>query len=140
VALVGRSNVGKSTLLNALLGLEAARAADSRAAVSDKPGETQSLHFYGVGRMDVGPPGAEHTAPALVITDMPGFGFAYLNEHDAARCRRLTRAYLLATPPGTPLRRPRTLILVDRLLLTCFRYRRQVLVQKWRRWWRRGRG
>ena len=84
VALVGRSNVGKSTLLNALLGLEAARAADSRAAVSDKPGETQSLHFYGVGRVDVGPPDEEQTAPALVITDMPGFGFAYLNEHDAA--------------------------------------------------------
>ena len=107
VALVGRSNVGKSTLLNALLGLEAARAADSRAAVSDKPGETQSLHFYGVGRVDVGPPDEEQTAPALVITDMPGFGFAYLNEHDAARCRRLTRAYLLAPPLGIPLRRPR---------------------------------
>ena len=111
---MGRSNVGKSTLLNALLGLEASMAWNDKANVSDKPGETTQLCFYGVGGwtrgrgrtsldLDQGTRARSHTdmdewtgigtrtgtgtrarprqsTPALVITDMPGFGFAFLNE------------------------------------------------------------
>ena len=46
VALVGRSNVGKSTLLNALLSIRNKKHA---AAVGDRPGVTQSLDFYRLG-------------------------------------------------------------------------------------------
>ncbi|CAN0004723.1 unnamed protein product, partial [Choristocarpus tenellus] len=48
VALVGRSNVGKSTLLNALLGLQKVPLAAAK--VSPKPGQTRSLDFYRVGK------------------------------------------------------------------------------------------
>ena len=43
-----RSNVGKSTLLNSLLGVE--EVTEMKAAVSPKPGETRTLSFYGVGK------------------------------------------------------------------------------------------
>jgi GTP-binding protein EngB required for normal cell division len=46
VAIVGRSNVGKSTLLNVLLGVQSRKQA---AATGDKPGVTQSLDFYRLG-------------------------------------------------------------------------------------------
>jgi hypothetical protein len=49
VAIAGRSNVGKSTLLNLLLGIRSRRGA---AAVGDKPGVTQSLDFYRLGPRD----------------------------------------------------------------------------------------
>jgi GTP-binding protein len=55
VALLGRSNAGKSTLLNALLGRRAAR-------VSSTPGHTQRLHFFYVRDW--------------LLVDLPGFGYA----------------------------------------------------------------
>lgn len=48
IALIGRSNVGKSTLLNALLAYDESYM--QKSPVSDKPGETRHLHFYGLGR------------------------------------------------------------------------------------------
>lgn len=74
VALAGRSNVGKSTLLNALT-------PSHLAAVSDRPGETQALHFY-------------RLAHALVMVDLPGYGFAYANpvRHDGWMRAVRTRA------------------------------------------------
>ncbi|KAJ1652158.1 hypothetical protein IWQ61_007446 [Dispira simplex] len=60
VAFVGRSNVGKSTLINAL-------ARTSIVRTSDKPGLTQQINFYE----------AEHT---LNLIDMPGYGFAFAKD------------------------------------------------------------
>jgi len=57
IALAGRSNVGKSSLVNALTG----RKALARTSVT--PGRTQELIFFGVG-------------PHLTLVDMPGYGFA----------------------------------------------------------------
>ncbi len=55
VAFMGRSNAGKSSLINALLGVKAAH-------TSSTPGRTQRIHFY--------------TMPSWYIVDLPGFGYA----------------------------------------------------------------
>jgi GTP-binding protein len=58
----GRSNVGKSTILNVLLNLR--YRPQLRAAVSPTPGETQTLNFYDAGL-------------GLSVVDMPGYGFSF---------------------------------------------------------------
>jgi GTP-binding protein len=57
VAAVGRSNVGKSSLLNSLFGIK------GMAFVSKSPGRTQVVNFYRVGK-------------DMVLVDLPGYGFA----------------------------------------------------------------
>ncbi len=78
VAVIGRSNVGKSSLLNALTGSTAL------ARVSDKPGRTQELIFFHVGR---GP-------DSFHLVDMPGYGFALASERRVAAWAQLSAAYL----------------------------------------------
>ncbi len=63
VAFLGRSNVGKSSLLNSLIG-------DKQARVSNTPGRTQTINFYA---LNFGKPQAE---PELVFADLPGYGYA----------------------------------------------------------------
>lgn len=63
VAFLGRSNVGKSSLLNSLLG-------DKLAKVSNTPGRTQTINFF---RLNLGKAGIE---PDLVFADLPGYGYA----------------------------------------------------------------
>ena len=62
IAFAGRSNVGKSSLLNVLTGRSII------AKVSDKPGETQTISFYSM------PKGLSN------MVDMPGYGFSFANE------------------------------------------------------------
>lgn len=77
VAFCGRSNVGKSSLLNALTG----RRAIARASVT--PGRTQELNFFEVG------------APtAFRLVDMPGYGFAKAPVKVIERWKALVRTYL----------------------------------------------
>lgn len=74
LALVGRSNVGKSSLLNRLLG----RAALAR--VSRTPGRTRAIHFYMVdGR--------------FFVVDLPGYGYARAARSERARWGELIEAY-----------------------------------------------
>ncbi|KAJ2817495.1 hypothetical protein IWW50_006150, partial [Coemansia erecta] len=74
VGVVGRSNVGKSTLVNQLCGSLAAR-------VSDKPGLTQQINFYTAGR-------------DFHLVDMPGYGFAFAKDEVSASWQQLIDSYV----------------------------------------------
>lgn len=82
IAFAGRSNVGKSSLINALAGQKAL------ARTSNTPGRTQELNFFV-------PDGAEDAAPpAFVMVDMPGYGFARAPKDAVERWTRLVFDYL----------------------------------------------
>jgi GTP-binding protein len=78
VALLGRSNVGKSTLLNRMVGRR------RLAHTSRTPGKTRLAHFYRVER------GGER----LRLVDLPGYGFARVARAERARWRGLVEGYL----------------------------------------------
>jgi GTP-binding protein len=73
VALVGRSNVGKSSLLNRLLGVAAAR-------TSKKPGRTRGIYFY-------------ETGDGHYLADLPGIGFARVPAEERQGWKALTDAF-----------------------------------------------
>ena len=91
IAFCGRSNVGKSSLLNALTG----RKAIARASVT--PGRTQELNYFEVG-----------SPTQFRLVDMPGYGFAKAPPAAVEKWRRLIRDYLR----GRVVLK-RTLLLVD---------------------------
>lgn len=72
----GRSNVGKSTLINALTERK------NLAFTSKKPGKTQAIHFY------------EATPSAYYLVDLPGYGYAQLNQKQISRFTNLTVDFL----------------------------------------------
>lgn len=101
IAFCGRSNVGKSSLLNALTG----RRAIARASVT--PGRTQELNFFDVGR----PERAEDEPaglPLFRLVDMPGYGFAKAPIKVVDKWKSLVKSYLRGRPVLS-----RTLVLVD---------------------------
>jgi len=79
-AFAGRSNVGKSSLVNALTGRK------TLARVSHTPGRTQQLNFFALG----GAPGSER----LRLVDMPGYGYAAVGKEKVASWSVLMRDYL----------------------------------------------
>jgi len=80
IAFAGRSNVGKSSLLNALTGRKAL------ARTSNTPGRTQQLNFFNLG------PDIE--APRLRLVDMPGYGYAAVSKEKIANWTRLMKEFL----------------------------------------------
>nr|WP_202389312.1 ribosome biogenesis GTP-binding protein YihA/YsxC [Qipengyuania oceanensis] len=91
IAFCGRSNVGKSSLLNAIT----TRKAIARASVT--PGRTQELNFFEVGEPTV-----------LRLVDMPGYGFAKAPVKVVEKWKNLVRTYLKGRAALA-----RTLVLVD---------------------------
>ena len=77
IAFAGRSNVGKSSLLNALTGRQ------GLARASNTPGRTQELNFFDVGEPRV-----------MRLVDMPGYGYAEAPKDMVARWKRLILDYL----------------------------------------------
>jgi GTP-binding protein len=75
IALAGRSNVGKSSLLNALAGVK------GLARTSKTPGRTRSLNFFAVGE--------KHA-----LCDLPGFGYAKMSHTDAANIAAMMVEYI----------------------------------------------
>jgi GTP-binding protein len=82
IAFAGRSNVGKSSLINVLLG----RTRKKLAHVSAQPGKTRLLNFYRVN-------------DEFFLVDLPGFGFARVPDSVREGWRRLIEGYL-ARPDG----------------------------------------
>lgn len=89
VAVAGRSNVGKSTVVNALAG------ATKLARTSKTPGRTQLLNCFS-------------TPSGATLVDLPGFGYAKVSATERAAWRRRTEHYLLTREPLVM-----TLLLVD---------------------------
>jgi len=80
IAFAGRSNVGKSSLINALVGQ------NGLARTSNTPGRTQELNFFATA--DV----------ALYLVDMPGYGFAQAPKEKVKAWTELVRDYLRGRP------------------------------------------
>lgn len=91
VAFVGRSNVGKSSLLNALLGRK------QLARTSGTPGKTQALNFYAVNPNPQG-------HPELYCVDLPGYGYAKVSQGQRAAWQRLVGRYVTERAEAGPLR------------------------------------
>src|SRR5262245_58001090 len=88
IALVGRSNVGKSSLINALVRRRIAR-------TSAAPGKTRLANIYRVTRDDRSP---------IYLVDLPGYGYARGGTAAAREFERVTRAFFGRAPdlPGPP--------------------------------------
>ena len=78
IAFAGRSNVGKSSLLNALVRRK------SFARVSRTPGRTREINFFRVNN-------------AFVLVDLPGYGYAHISKEQKAEWKPLIEAYLRRT-------------------------------------------
>lgn len=79
IALCGRSNVGKSSLINSLLGRK------SLARVSSSPGKTITVNFYEVDKK-------------LFLVDLPGYGFAKRSREEQVKWSSLTDGFFTKNP------------------------------------------
>jgi GTP-binding protein len=84
IAFLGRSNVGKSSVINSLLGTRIAK-------TSSTPGRTRSINFF-----DVRWPGKPQ--PELIFTDLPGYGYAKLSREVSERWPSFIEPYLQDRP------------------------------------------
>jgi len=89
IAFAGRSNVGKSSLINALTGVR------DLARASNTPGRTRELNFFDIGGR-------------LTLVDMPGYGYAKASKRDVRQWQAVLKAYLRGRPGLT-----RAFVLID---------------------------
>jgi GTP-binding protein len=84
-AFLGRSNVGKSSLINGLLGEKAAK-------VSASPGRTRSINFFALSDS------ATARLPRLLFADLPGYGYAKISKSISAEWPKFINPYLEERP------------------------------------------
>ena len=75
IAFAGKSNVGKSSLINALMNRK------SYARISATPGKTQTINYYNIN-------------DELYLVDLPGYGYAKVSEQEKAQWGRMIENYL----------------------------------------------
>lgn len=75
IAFAGKSNVGKSSLINALMNRK------SLARTSAQPGKTQTINFYNIN-------------DAMYFVDLPGYGYAKVSEQEKAKWGKMIEKYL----------------------------------------------
>ena len=75
IAFAGKSNVGKSSLINALMNRK------SYARISATPGKTQTINFYNIN-------------DEMYLVDLPGYGYAKVSERGKARWGKMIEGYL----------------------------------------------
>ena len=80
IAFLGRSNVGKSSVINSLIGTKLAR-------TSNTPGRTRSINFYEVRR-------AGQPRPEMLFADLPGYGYAKVSRSISEDWARFVDPYL----------------------------------------------
>lgn len=79
IAFAGKSNVGKSSLINGLVNRKAL------ARTSSQPGKTQTINFYNVNKQ-------------LYFVDLPGYGYAKVSEKEKASWGKMIERYLHTSP------------------------------------------
>lgn len=75
IAFAGKSNVGKSSLINALMNRK------SLARISSQPGKTQTINFYNINE-------------ALYFVDLPGYGYAKVSQQEKEKWGKMVERYL----------------------------------------------
>jgi GTP-binding protein len=85
VAFLGRSNVGKSSLLNALLG-------SKQAKVSSTPGRTRAINFFSITDTP------QRQQPQMYFADLPGYGYAKISKSISAEWPKFIEPYLAERP------------------------------------------
>ena len=75
IAFAGKSNVGKSSLINGLMNRK------SLARTSSQPGKTQTINFYNINH-------------AMYLVDLPGYGYAKVSESERAKWGKMIENYL----------------------------------------------
>ncbi len=75
IAFAGKSNVGKSSLINALMNRK------SLARTSSQPGKTQTINFYNIN-------------DEMYLTDLPGYGFAKVSQSEKEKWGKMIEKYL----------------------------------------------
>jgi len=81
IAFAGKSNVGKSTLINTLMNRK------GLARTSGEPGKTRTINFYGIN-------GSKKQPPELYFVDLPGYGYARAPKTEVAKWGKMTEEYL----------------------------------------------
>lgn len=75
IAFAGKSNVGKSSLINALMNRK------SYARISAEPGKTQTINFYNINQ-------------EIYLVDLPGYGYAKVSESEKKKWGKMVERYL----------------------------------------------
>jgi GTP-binding protein len=84
IAFLGRSNVGKSSLINTLLGSKEAK-------VSSTPGRTRAINFFA---LHDGTEAKFAAKPSLIFADLPGYGYAKISKSISAEWPKFIEPYL----------------------------------------------